>query len=112
MPQERFYLTTPIFYPNGVPPIGHAYTAIATDVLARFARLDGKDVFFLTGTDEHGQKMQQTAEKEGIKPIELADRNSAVFRNMVDVLGCSNNDFIRTTEERHRISVQELWRRM
>jgi methionyl-tRNA synthetase len=112
MPQERFYLTTPIFYPNGVPHIGHAYTAIATDVLARFARLDGKDVFFLTGTDEHGQKMQQTAEKEGIKPIELADRNSAVFRNMVEVLGCSNNDFIRTTEERHRISVQELWRRM
>ncbi|GAB4353010.1 MAG: methionine--tRNA ligase [Oricola sp.] len=110
--KERFYITTPIFYPNGVPHIGHAYTAIATDVLARFARHDGKDVFFLTGTDEHGQKMQRTAEQEGIAPIELADRNSAVFRRMVEALGCSNDDFIRTTEERHKKSVQELWRRM
>jgi methionyl-tRNA synthetase len=109
---ERFYITTPIFYPNGVPHIGHAYTAIATDVLARFARHDGKDVFFLTGTDEHGQKMQRTAEKEGVAPIELADRNTAVFQRMVEVLGCSNDDFIRTTEERHKIAVQELWRRM
>lgn len=112
MSKETFYITTPIFYPNGVPHIGHAYTAIATDVLARFARADGKDVFFLTGTDEHGQKMQQTAEKEGITPIELADRNSAVFRQLAVVLGCSNDDFIRTTEARHRMSVQELWRRM
>ncbi len=112
MQKEKFYITTPIFYPNGVPHIGHAYTAIATDVLARFARHDGKDVFFLTGTDEHGQKMQQTAEKEGISPIELADRNSAVFRRMVETLGCSNDDFIRTTEDRHRISCQTLWQRM
>jgi methionyl-tRNA synthetase len=112
MSTERFYITTPIFYPNGVPHIGHAYTAIATDVLARFQRHDGKDVFFLSGTDEHGQKMQQTAEKEGIKPIELADRNSAVFRDMMSRLNCSNDDFIRTTEERHKRSVQELWRRM
>ena len=110
--KERFYITTPIFYPNGVPHIGHAYTAIATDVLARFARHDGKDVFFLTGTDEHGQKMQRTAEKEGIAPIELADNNSAVFRRMVETLGCSNDDFIRTTEHRHKIAVQELWKRM
>ena len=109
---ESFYITTPIFYPNGVPHIGHAYTAIATDVLARFQRLDGKDVFFLSGTDEHGQKMQQTAVKEGMTPIELADRNSAVFRKMLEVLNCSNDDFIRTTEERHRISVQHLWERM
>ena len=112
MSTERYYITTPIFYPNGVPHIGHAYTAIATDVLARFQRLDGKDVFFLSGTDEHGQKMQQTAEKEGIPPIELADRNSSVFRDLLTLLNCSNDDFIRTTEERHRISVQELWRRM
>ncbi|PHP65861.1 methionine--tRNA ligase [Zhengella mangrovi] len=112
MTQSKYYITTPIFYPNGVPHIGHAYTAIATDVLARFARLDDKDVFFLTGTDEHGQKMQQTAVKEGIAPIELADRNSAVFQKMVSVLGCSNDDFIRTTEDRHRVSCQELWRRM
>ncbi len=112
MSTDRFYITTPIFYPNGVPHIGHAYTAIATDVMARFQRLDGKDVFFLSGTDEHGQKMQQTAEKEGIKPIELADRNSAVFRDMMTKLNCSNDDFIRTTEERHKRSVQELWKRM
>ncbi|MGB7285345.1 MAG: methionine--tRNA ligase, partial [Salaquimonas sp.] len=112
MAKEKFYITTPIFYPNGVPHIGHAYTAIATDVIARFHRLDGKDVMFLTGTDEHGQKMQQTAEKEGIKPIALADKNSAVFRKMVETLNCSNDDFIRTTEERHREACQEIWRRM
>ena len=112
MSTERYYITTPIFYPNGVPHIGHAYTAIATDVMARFQRLDGKDVFFLSGTDEHGQKMQQTAEQEGISPIELADRNSVVFRDMLVRLNCSNDDFIRTTEERHKHSVQELWRRM
>lgn len=112
MSEERFYITTPIFYPNGVPHIGHAYTAIATDVLARFHRLDGKQVFFLTGTDEHGQKMQQTAEKEGITPLELADKNSAVFKEMVEKLNCSHDDFIRTTEERHKVACQELWRRM
>ena len=80
--------------------------------LARFQRLDGKDVFFLSGTDEHGQKMQQTAAKEGLSPIELADRNSAVFRKMLEVLNCSNDDFIRTTEQRHRVSVQHLWEKM
>jgi methionyl-tRNA synthetase len=110
--REKFYITTPIFYPNGVPHIGHAYTVIATDVLARFQRLDGKDVFFLSGTDEHGQKMQQTALKEGITPLELADRNSAVFRTMLGVLNCSNGDFIRTTEERHHIACQALWEKM
>ncbi len=107
-----YYITTPIFYPNGVPHIGHAYTAIASDVLARFKRLDGYDVMFLTGTDEHGQKMQQTAEEEGIPTMELADRNSAQFRKMVEVLNCSHDDFIRTTEERHHKTCQELWRRM
>jgi methionyl-tRNA synthetase len=109
---DTFYITTPIFYPNGVPHIGHAYTAIATDVLARFQRIDGKDVFFLTGTDEHGQKMQRTAEERGITPIALADENSAVFRSMVETFGCSNDDFIRTTELRHAAACQELWRRM
>ena len=112
MSKEKYYITTPIFYPNGDPHIGHAYTAIATDVLARFNRLDGKDVFMLTGTDEHGQKMQQTAEQEGITPIELADKNSARFRAMVEAFGCSHDDFIRTTEERHKIACQELWKRM
>ena len=112
MANDTFYITTPIFYPNGVPHIGHAYTAIATDVLARFHRLDGKKTFMLTGTDEHGQKMQQTAQKEGITPIELADKNSAVFREMVEMLGCSHDDFIRTTENRHHKACQELWKRM
>ena len=107
-----YYVTTPIFYPNGEPHTGHAYTMIATDMLARYQRLDGREVLFLTGTDEHGKKMQQTAQKEGITPIELADRYSAVFRNMADMLGCSNDDFVRTTEERHKIACQQLWKRM
>ena len=72
---QKFYITTAISYPNGVPHVGHAYEAIATDAIARFERLDGKDVFFLTGTDEHGLKMKQTATKEGVSPRELADRN-------------------------------------
>ncbi|MBY0562482.1 methionine--tRNA ligase [Hyphomicrobium sp.] len=109
---EKYYITTPIFYPNGKPHIGHAYTVIASDALARFARLDGKDVFFLSGTDEHGLKMQQTAEKEGVPTIELADRNSAIFRSMIETLGGSNDDFIRTTEPRHYASCQAIWERM
>ncbi len=110
--QQKFYITTPIFYPNGAPHIGHAYTALATDAIARFERLDGKDVFFLTGTDEHGLKMKQTAIAEGLTPQALADRNSQRFRDMVAVLGCSNDDFIRTTEPRHHRASEEIWRRM
>ncbi len=110
--ENAYFVTTPVFYPNGVPHIGHAYTAIAADVVARFARLDGKQVFFLSGTDEHGQKMQRTAEKEGISTIELADRNSAVFKNMLSAFNCSNDDYIRTTEPRHHKAAQELWKRM
>ncbi len=110
--RREFYITTPIFYPNGAPHIGHAYTALATDVIARFARLDGRDVRFLTGTDEHGLKMKQSAEEAGITPIELADKNSAVFRGMEDELNCSYDDFIRTTEPRHHAACQEIWRRL
>jgi methionyl-tRNA synthetase len=109
---SSFYLTTPIFYPNGAPHIGHAYTALATDVIARFERLDGKDVFFLTGTDEHGLKMQQTATGQGISAQELADRNSQHFRDMMVALNATPDDFIRTTEERHRRSCQAIWTRM
>ncbi len=112
MAREKFYITTPIFYPNGKPHIGHAYTVIATDALARFQRHDGKDVFFLTGTDEHGLKMQQTADKEGVTAQELADRNSAIFRGMIEAVGGSNDDFIRTTEERHKRASQAIWQRM
>ena len=78
--QQKFYITTPIFYPNGAPHIGHAYTALATDVIARFERLDGKDVFFLTGTDEHGLKIQRAAEEHGVTPREWADQTSERFR--------------------------------
>jgi methionyl-tRNA synthetase len=107
-----FYITTAISYPNGRPHIGHAYELIATDALARFQRLDGREVLFLTGTDEHGQKMQQTAKAAGIPPIELADRNAAEFESMTTLLNASNDDFIRTTQPRHYKSVQNLWIRM
>ncbi|MTD93100.1 methionine--tRNA ligase [Hyphomicrobium sp. xq] len=110
--RPKFYITTAISYPNGQPHIGHAYEAIATDAIARFERLDGKDVYFLTGTDEHGLKMKQTALKEGLTPRELADRNSKRFREMAGLLGLSNDDFIRTTEPRHYQASEEIWRRM
>ena len=112
MAKPRYYLTTAIAYPNGVPHIGHAYEAIATDAIARFMRLDGYDVFFLTGTDEHGIKMLQTAVKEGVSPRELADRNVALFRKMVARMNCSNDDYIRTTEPRHYESSKAIWERM
>ena len=99
-----YFLTTPIFYPNGEPHIGHAYTAMASDAIARFRRLDGFDVRFMTGTDEHGLKMQQTAIAEGLTPLELADRNSARFREMMAALNISYDDYIRTTEPRHERS--------
>jgi methionyl-tRNA synthetase len=107
-----FYITTAIAYPNGQPHIGHAYEAIATDALARFARLDGKDVFFLTGTDEHGLKMIQTAQNEGLTPAELATRNAGRFKEMDQRLNVSFDRFIRTTEEQHHRSTQEVWQRM
>src|ERR671910_3117102 len=110
--KPRYYLTTAIAYPNGLPHIGHAYEAIATDAIARFMRLDGYDVYFLTGTDEHGQKMQQTATKEGITPAQLVARNVPRFQAMVQKLNCSNDDFIRTTEERHHKSSAAIWERM
>jgi methionyl-tRNA synthetase len=109
---NRFYITTAIAYPNGVPHIGHAYEAIATDALARFARLDGKDVFFLTGTDEHGQKMAQTAEAEGLPTIDVATRNALRFKEMDQRLNVAFDRFIRTTEEQHHRSSQEIWKRM
>ncbi|WP_342729007.1 methionine--tRNA ligase [Bradyrhizobium sp. B097] len=109
---NAYYITTAIAYPNGQPHIGHAYEAIATDALARFQRLDGKDVFFLTGTDEHGQKMIQTAQGEGLTPHALATRNAARFKEMDERLNVSFDRFIRTSEPAHHKSVQEIWRRM
>jgi methionyl-tRNA synthetase len=109
---NSFYITTAIAYPNGVPHIGHAYEAIATDALARFQRLDGKDVFFLTGTDEHGLKMMQTAEAEKLPTMEVATRNAQRFKEMDQRLNISYDRFIRTTEEQHHRSSQEIWKRM
>jgi methionyl-tRNA synthetase len=112
LPRESYYITTAIAYPNGVPHIGHAYEAIATDALARFQRLDGKDVFFLTGTDEHGLKMVQTAELEKLPTMEVATRNARRFKEMDQRLNVSFDRFIRTTEEQHHRSSQEIWKRM
>lgn len=112
MSRDTFYITTAISYPNGKPHIGHAYELIATDALARFQRHDGKQVFFLTGTDEHGIKMLQTAKREGISPRELADRNAADFQRMAVALNASNDDFIRTTEKRHYAASQAIWKAM
>jgi methionyl-tRNA synthetase len=109
---KRFYVTTPIYYVNGEPHIGHAYTSIAADVMARWKRLDGFDVFFLTGTDEHGQKVEQAAQEAGIDPQTYVDRMSAIFKDVARVVGLSNDDWIRTTEERHKRSCAELWRRI
>ncbi|QCI68304.1 methionine--tRNA ligase [Phreatobacter stygius] len=112
MAKPRFYVTTAISYPNGVPHIGHAYEVIATDAIARFMRHDGHDVFFLTGTDEHGLKMMQTAAREGLTARALADRNAEAFRAMAKALAISNDDFIRTTEPRHYRASQAIWEAM
>ncbi|MEM9224841.1 MAG: methionine--tRNA ligase, partial [Pseudomonadota bacterium] len=110
--RPRFTISTAISYPNGPPHIGHAYELIATDAIARFKRLDGFDVHFCTGTDEHGQKMVETAAKAGITPEELADRNTPLFRKMADVLGSSQDDFITTREERHVRASVAIWQAM
>ena len=108
----RYYVTTPIYYVNGAPHIGHAYTSIAADVMARWKRLDGFDVFFLTGTDEHGQKVEQAARAAGMDPQSFTDKISADFRDMTEKMGVSFDQWIRTTEERHKVSCAELWRRI
>ncbi len=112
MPAKPYYITTAIAYPNGAPHIGHAYEAIATDAIARFMRLEGRDVFFLTGTDEHGMKMLQTAAKENLTPRQLVERNVPRFQAMVKLLNCSNDDFIRTTEPRHHRASEAIWAAM
>ena len=111
-PRAAYYLSTPIYYVNDSPHIGHAYTSLACDVLARFMRLDGRDVLFLTGTDEHGQKVQKSAAAAGMEPQDFVDQVSQRFRDLGEVMGLSNDDFIRTTEDRHTRSCQELWRRI
>jgi methionyl-tRNA synthetase len=107
-----YYVTTPIYYVNGEPHLGHAYTTIACDILARHMRQRGEDVFFLTGTDEHGEPVAQAAEREGVTPRELADRNAARFRELVATLGATNDYFIRTSDPRHVAKVQEVLQRV
>ncbi len=109
---KRYYVTTPIYYVNDAPHIGHAYTSLACDALARFKRLDGFDVKFLTGTDEHGQKVEKSAQLAGADPKVFTDRVSQNFRDLAAFMNYSNDDFIRTTEERHVKSCQHLWQRL
>jgi len=109
---EKFYITTPIYYVNGAPHLGHAYTSTAADVMARFKRLDGFDVFFLTGTDEHGQKVESAARTAGVDPQEFTDSVAADFQDMARRMNISNDDFIRTTETRHKRACQALWEKL
>ena len=106
---KNYYITTPIYYPSAKPHMGHAYSSIIADFFARFKRIDGFDVHFLTGTDEHGLKIQRAAEKKKLDTQKFCDEISLTFRNLSETLNLSNTDFIRTTEERHKKTVQHLW---
>ena len=106
---KKFYITTPIYYPSAKPHMGHAYSSIIADFFARFKRIDGYDVHFLTGTDEHGLKIQRSAEKQNIEPLKFCNQISQTFRELSKTLNLTNTDFIRTTEERHKNTVQYLW---
>ena len=112
MQNKNFYITTPIYYPSGKPHMGHAYSSIIADIFARFKRLEGKDVFYLTGTDEHGLKIQREAEKNKKNPKLFCDEISGKFEELTKTLNLSNDDFIRTTEKRHYDSVKEMWNRL
>ena len=109
---KNFYITTPIYYPSGKPHMGHAYSSIVADIFARFKRLENYNVLFLTGTDEHGQKIQKEAKKNGKEPKIFCDELSETFRSLTKILNLSNDDFIRTTEKRHHKSVIEIWNRL
>ena len=110
--KNNFYITTPIYYPSGQPHMGHAYSSILADVFARYMRLNGNDVHFLTGTDEHGLKIQKSAESAGMVPLLFCDKISKVFKDLTVKLFLSNDDFIRTTENRHYKSVNDLWNKL
>jgi len=109
---KNFFITTPIYYPSAKPHMGHAYSSIIADFFARFKRMDGYNVSFLTGTDEHGLKIQRAAEKKGIDPLKFCDEISQTFRDLSRTLNLTNTDFIRTTEKRHELSVQNLWKKL
>ncbi len=107
-----YYVTTPIFYVNAAPHLGHAYTTIGADILARHMRQRGEDVFFLTGTDEHGEPVAQAAEREGVTPKELADRNAERFKALLPRINATNDFFIRTSDPRHKRAVQDVMQRV
>ncbi|MDC1033394.1 methionine--tRNA ligase [Candidatus Pelagibacter sp.] len=109
---KNFYITTPIYYPSAKPHMGHAYSSIIADVFARFKTIDGFAVKFLTGTDEHGLKIQRAAEKKGLDTLEFCNEISQTFRDLSKTLNLTNTDFIRTTEDRHKNSVQNLWKKL
>ena len=109
---KTFYISTPIYYPSGNPHMGHAYSSIIADFFTRFKKIDGYDVFFLTGTDEHGLKIQRAAEKKGIPPLDFCNQISKTFKDLTKILNLTNSDFIRTTEDRHKKSVQHLWTKL
>ena len=109
---KHYYITTPIYYPSGKPHMGHAYSSIISDVFARFKKIDGYNVHFLTGTDEHGLKIQRASEENKMKPLEFCNKISKSFKNLCKILNLSNTDFIRTTEDRHKKSVQHLWKEL
>ena len=112
MKHNNFYITTPIYYPSGQPHMGHAYSSIIADVFARFMRNDNCRVYFLTGTDEHGLKIQKAAEKAGLDPLIFCNKISRIFKDLTKKLNLSNDDFIRTTEKRHHEAVNNLWNRL
>ena len=112
MKRSNFYITTPIYYPSGEPHMGHAYSSILADVFARFKRIDNHNVFFLTGTDEHGLKIQKAAEKNNSDPLVYCNKISQIFKDLTKKLNLSNDDFIRTTEKRHYKAVNDLWNRL
>ena len=109
---KNYYITTPIYYPSAKPHMGHAYSSIIADFFARFKKIDGFNVYFLTGTDEHGLKIQRAAENKDVDPLEFCDEISKTFKKLTDTLNLSNTDFIRTTEDRHKESVQHLWKEL
>lgn len=112
MTDNYFYITTPIYYVNDLPHIGHAYTSLTCDAIARFMKLNGKEVMFLTGTDEHGQKVEKSALNKNLSPKDFTDEVSVSFRNLLTELDIINSDFIRTTEERHKIGVRAFWQKL
>ena len=112
MKKNNFYITTPIYYPSGSPHMGHAYSSIIADVFARFKKIDNHQVFFLTGTDEHGLKIQNAAKKNNLEPLDYCNKISKVFKEFTNKLNLSNDDFIRTTEKRHHKAVNEIWNKL